>query len=182
MNALDRASKIKLIIFDVDGVLTDGKLIFSANGELFKSFHAQDGLGISLLHKARIKTAIITGRTSDIVKFRSEELKITDVYQGAKNKVNAFEELKKKYALEFDEIAYVGDDLIDLPIMIKVGLACAVHNAVAEVKNIAHYASKADGGNGAVREIAEFILKAQNKWDDIVLAYTNQKPLKEIQQ
>ena len=182
MNALARASKIKLIIFDVDGVLTDGKLIFSADGELFKSFHAQDGLGISLLHKAGIKTAIITGRTSDIVKFRSKELNITDVYQGAKNKVNAFEELKEKYALALDEIAYVGDDLIDLPIMIKVGLACAVHNAVMDVKTRSHYISEAAGGNGAVREISELILKAQDKWDDIVLSYLQLKPIEGIQQ
>lgn len=182
MNAIDRASKIKLIIFDVDGVLTDGKLTLSANGELVKNFNVYDGMGISLLHNAGIKTAIITGRKSEIVKLRSEELKITDVYQGDNNKIRAFEELQEKYKLAVDEIAYVGDDLLDLPIMTKVGFACAVHNAVIDVKTRAHYISEADGGNGGVREIAELILKAQDKWDAIISSYLNLKPIGEIQQ
>lgn len=182
MNFMDRAAKIKVVIFDVDGVLTNGKLNFGKNGESFKIFDVQDGMGISLLHNAGIKTAIITGRKSDIVLARSAELKITDVYQGNNDKTHALKNLKKKYNLDLDEVAYVGDDLLDLPILVRVGLACSVNNGVSEVKNIAHYVSKADGGNGAVREIAEFILKAQNKWDDIVLAYTSQKPLEEIQQ
>ncbi|MDF2563972.1 MAG: 3-deoxy-D-manno-octulosonate 8-phosphate phosphatase, YrbI family [Massilibacillus sp.] len=182
MEFVARASKIKLIIFDVDGVLTSGKLFFSANGESFKNFDVHDGMGISLLHNAGIKTAIITGRKSDIVNIRSQELKITDVYQGSNNKLDALEELQKKYKLSLDEMAYVGDDLLDLPILLKVGFACTVHNAVTEVKERAHYISKAEGGNGGVREIAEFILKAQGKWEDILLSYINLKPIKGIRQ
>ncbi|MEG6585068.1 KdsC family phosphatase [Dendrosporobacter sp. 1207_IL3150] len=167
-----RANKIKLMIFDVDGVLTNGQIIFGRDGEAMKEFNAQDGLGISVAHKAGLKTAIITGRESDMVKLRGAELKITDVYQGAMSKLAALQELIAKYNLKLDEVCYVGDDLIDLPVMIQVGLACAVANAVPEVKANAHYIAANEGGRGAVREIVELVLKAQGKWADIIAAYT----------
>ncbi|WP_110954104.1 KdsC family phosphatase [Anaerosinus massiliensis] len=182
MHFMDRAGRVKVIIFDVDGVLTSGKLNFSKNGELFKNFDVYDGMGISLLHNAGIKTAIITGRKSDIVMIRSQELKITDVYQGNNDKIYALKDLQKKYHLQLDEIAYVGDDLLDLPVLVQVGFACSVNNAVQEVKNMVHYVSRANGGNGAVREISELILKAQNKWDDIIASYINRDSIEEIQQ
>lgn len=166
-----RAKKIKLLVLDVDGVLTDGQIIFGHNGELMKNFHCQDGLGVTAAHKAGLKTAIITGRESQIVYLRSAELKIMDVYQGAMNKVEAFMALLEKYNLTAQEAAYVGDDLVDLPVMVQAGLACAVDNAVPEVKKHAHFIATRKGGQGAVREVVEFILKSQGKWDDIVNAY-----------
>jgi 3-deoxy-D-manno-octulosonate 8-phosphate phosphatase (KDO 8-P phosphatase) len=165
------AKYIKLLILDVDGVLTDGHIIFGHDGELMKNFHSQDGLGIAAAHKAGLKTAIITGRESQIVHLRSSELKIMDVYQGSMNKVEAFTALLAKYSLKAEEVAYVGDDLIDLPVMVQVGLSCAVANAVEEVKKHAHLVTNHRGGQGAVREVVEFILKSQGKWDDIVNAY-----------
>ncbi|MDF2636220.1 MAG: 3-deoxy-D-manno-octulosonate 8-phosphate phosphatase, YrbI family [Pelosinus sp.] len=166
-----RAKQIKLLILDVDGVLTDGHIIFGRDGELMKNFHSQDGLGITAAHKAGLKTAIISGRESQIVHLRSTELKITDVFQGAMNKVDALATLLEKYNLDLEEVAYVGDDLIDLSVMVQVGLSCAVANAVDEVKEHAHMVTNHQGGQGAVREVVEFILKSQGKWDDIVNAY-----------
>lgn len=166
-----RAQNIKLLILDVDGVLTDGQIIFGRDGELMKNFHSQDGLGITAAHRAGLKTAIITGRESQIVHLRSSELKIMDVYQGSISKIEALTALIAKYSLKLEEVAYVGDDLLDLPVMIQVGLSCAVANAVTEVKQRAHFVTVRPGGHGAVREVVEFILKAQEKWDDIVNAY-----------
>ena len=166
-----RSQNIKLIVLDVDGVLTNGQIIFGHDGELMKGFHAQDGLGITLAHKVGIRTAIITGRESQIVELRSQELKIGDVYQGAMSKTEALGALMDKYQLTLEEIAYVGDDLNDLPVLLRVGFACAVANAVFEVKEHAHFVTQQTGGNGAVREVIEFILKAQDKWEKILGEY-----------
>ena len=182
MDVIKRAQKIKLIIFDVDGVMTDGKILIGSQGELCKSFDAQDGLGITLLRKNGIKSAIITGRESEIVKIRAKELSIDDVFQGAKDKLIALYALKEKHNLFFDEIAYVGDDLIDIPVMKNIGLACTVLNARPEVKGIAHFISDYQGGDGAIRQIAEVILKAQNKWEMIISSYLAAKSLKDIAQ
>jgi 3-deoxy-D-manno-octulosonate 8-phosphate phosphatase (KDO 8-P phosphatase) len=167
-----RAQKIKLLIFDVDGVLTSGQLLFGPAGEVMKIFHTQDGLGISIAHRAGIKTAIITGRESEMVRRRGAELAIGDVFQGAKDKVRVLDEIIAKYGLSLEEVGYVGDDLIDLAVMTKVGLACAVGNGVPEVKQVAHYVTSRQGGAGAVREVIEFVLKTQNKWDSIVAEYS----------
>jgi len=163
--------KIKLLALDVDGVLTSGQIIFGRDGELMKKFHAQDGLGIALAQKANLTIAIITGRESQMVTLRSEELSITDVYQGTLSKTQALAELMVKYDLTEEQIAYVGDDLNDLPVLIRVGLPCATANAVPEVKQHAQLVTKQVGGNGAVREVIEYILKAQGKWDSIVNVY-----------
>jgi 3-deoxy-D-manno-octulosonate 8-phosphate phosphatase (KDO 8-P phosphatase) len=170
---IERAKHIAMIVFDVDGVLTGGEIIFGQAGEVMKMFHAQDGLGIAAAHKQGIKTAIITGRQSDIVRLRSEELKITHVYQGVANKLEGLEGLLRKYQLDVRQVAYVGDDLNDLPILLQAGLACAVANAVPEVKSSAHYVAQKKGGQGAVREIIEMILKAQGKWENVVELYKN---------
>ena len=143
------AGQIKMIIFDVDGVLTDGKIVIGNSGEVLKEFNAQDGLGISLLRQNGIIPAIITGRTSGIVAQRAAELKIENLYQGAKDKTLALMELQEKHKLALSQIAYVGDDLIDLPVMLQVGLSFAVANAVLEVKDQANYVTKNYGGNGA---------------------------------
>lgn len=166
-----RAQKIKLIVLDVDGVLTNGQLVFGTQGELMKNFHAQDGLGIALARNIGLKTAIITGRKSQMVELRSAELGITDVYQGKISKVEALNDLMANYKLNLEEIAYVGDDLNDLPVMIRVGLPCAVANAAPEVKEHALLVTKQTGGNGAVREVIEYILKKQGKWEQIINGY-----------
>ena len=171
MDSIDRAGQIRLLVLDVDGVLTNNQLIFGHEGELLKVFHSQDGLGIAAAHKAGLKTAIITGRNSEMVRRRGEELKIGDLYQGSMDKVSALNELLAKHQLTCDAIAYVGDDLNDLPVLSRVGLACAVANAVPEVKAAAHYVARREGGRGAVREIIEYILKAQDKWDWVVEQY-----------
>lgn len=172
----ERARRVKMVIFDVDGVLTDGKIVIGNGGELYKSFSAQDGLGISLLNKAGVLTAIITGRDSEIVAVRARELRIDAVYQGYRDKRGAYAELKERYGLTDEQIAYVGDDLIDLPVMTQVGLACAVGNAVGEVKSAAHFVSERNGGNGAVRSVVELILRARGEWEGIVKDYLAQKP------
>lgn len=173
MESWERALPVKLLIFDVDGVLTNNQLIFSQDGEILKVFHSQDGLGINAAHKAGLRTAIITGRDSSMVRRRGEELRIADIYMGAMDKVAAYEKLLQKHGLTPAETAYVGDDLNDLAVMARVGLACAVGNAVDEVKAAARYVAVKEGGRGGVREIIEFILKSQGKWDRVVNEYRN---------
>lgn len=171
MDNIDRARCVRLLVLDVDGVLTNNQIIFGDTGEVLKVFHSQDGLGIAAAHKAGLLTAIITGRTSEMVQRRVTELKIGDLYQGSMDKVSALNELLAKHGLTADHIAYVGDDLNDLPVLSRAGFACAVANAVPEVKAKAHYVSQHEGGRGAVREIIEYILKAQDKWDWVVAQY-----------
>lgn len=177
MDTVDRARRVRILVLDVDGVLTNNQIIFGQAGELLKVFHSQDGLGISAAHKAGLKTAIITGRNSEMVRRRGEELKIGDLYQGSVDKVAALQELLAKHNLSPEAVAYVGDDLNDLPALAYAGLACAVANAVPEVKTAAHYVAQREGGRGAVREIIEFILKAQGKWDWVVEQYRAAGPV-----
>ncbi len=182
-----RARKIKLLLFDVDGVLTDGKLFFLAvPAELaarlgsgltsqsqieFKGFHAHDGAAISLARIGGIKTGLITKRKSETVARRASDLKLDYVYQGVNDKRSCFLEIVKKAELEAEEAAFVGDDVIDLPAMRAGGLAVAVKNARTEVKREAHYVTLHAGGEGALRDAVEFILKAQNKWKGAVAEY-----------
>ena len=164
-DAYSRAQKIKLIIFDVDGTLSDGGIYIGERGEIFKAFNCQDGFGIVSAHKLGLKTAIITGRESVITSNRAKELGIIAVKQGQPDKRNAYKELKAEFNLTDEEIAYVGDDVVDLPVFVQVGFRAAVGNANIEVKERAHFVAENDGGKGAVREVLEFILKAQGKWD-----------------
>ena len=170
-DAFNRAQKIKLIIFDVDGTLSDGGIYIGANGEIFKAFNCQDGFGIVTAHKLGFKTAIITGRESAITLRRADELGITVVKQGQMDKRNAYKELKSEFNLSDNEIAYVGDDVIDLPVLVQVGFRAAVGNANIAVKERAHFVAENDGGKGAVREVLEFILKSQGKWAELVHQY-----------
>lgn len=169
--ALDCAKKIKCVIFDVDGVLTEGSICTGEDRELFKPFFCRDGLGITLAHKAGLKTAIITGRRSPVTAQRARELSIDEVYQGSLDKRAAYRDLKAKLSLQDEEFAYIGDDLIDLPIMVQVGLPAAVGDAVPEVKAKAQVVSGFPGGRGAAREILEFILKSQGLWEGIVAGF-----------
>lgn len=160
-----------MVIMDVDGVLTDGKIILDANGVESKAFYVQDGSAITYLHRVGIKTAIISGRESKVVELRANELSIEDVYLGIHKKLEAYEEILKKHKIKDNEICYIGDDLIDLPILTKVGFSVAVPNAPLEVKERVSYITDAPGGYGAVREVTEKILKSQGKWKAITSRY-----------
>lgn len=151
-------TNIKLFILDVDGVLTDGKIWYSDNGEEQKMFHTQDGLGIKRLKQAGIDIAVISGRQSPAVTRRMNELNISDVHQGISNKMDIFQQLLKKYKIAPENVASIGDDLPDLPLLENSGIAIAVHNAVPEIKSIANYCTNRSGGEGAVREACEWLL------------------------
>ena len=161
-----RARRIKLLLMDCDGVLTDGRLWLMADGDEQKSFHARDGQGISLFHRAGLKTGIISGRTSSAVERRAQELKMSYVQQYAKDKIKALDEILAEAGVTANECAYIGDDVADIPVMQRVALAVAVADAVPETKQAAHYVTKLNGGHGAVREVTDLILKAQGKWDE----------------
>ena len=169
--SFERAKKVKLIISDVDGVLTDGGIYIGEQGELFKAFHVRDGFGITLALRLGFQFAIITGRKSKQLEIRAKELGITEIFQGRIDKRPAYGDVKEKFALTDEEIAYVGDDLIDLPIMAQVGFPATVADAPSEVKNYSCVVSDLNGGHGAVREVIEFILKAQGLWQDVVNSY-----------
>jgi 3-deoxy-D-manno-octulosonate 8-phosphate phosphatase (KDO 8-P phosphatase) len=152
---------IKLLLLDVDGVMTDGGLYFSNSGDEFKRFNSQDGYGIAKLQRAGIKVGIITGRLSKIVKRRAKELEITEIYQNFKNKIDAYKSIKKKFDLTDANIAYIGDDEFDLAVLKCVGFSAAPADAVQVVKKQVHYVCARSGGNGAVREVIDLILKNQ---------------------
>ncbi len=163
MNDLEqRASKIKLAAFDVDGVMTDGSITYDENGIEYKTFNAKDGHGITMLNNAGIITAIITARSNGTVQHRAENLKFKEIHQGSKNKIQTLTEILEKYNLTLEQTAYMGDDLPDICILEKAGLSGCPNDAVDEVKNISRFISSKNGGRGAVREFCEFILKNQN--------------------
>ena len=170
-DAREKARKIKLIIFDVDGVMTDGSIIFHNSGEESKVFNAKDGHGIKLAMRAGIQTAIVTGRKSDVVKRRAEELGIEHLFQGALEKSGVVSELLDQLSLTPEDAAFVGDDLIDIPAMRMVGLAAAVADATDEAKQYAHIITELPGGRGAAREVCEFILKSQKLWESSIERY-----------
>ncbi len=167
----ERAKLIKLLIFDVDGVLTDGGIILDGNGDEYKKFDVRDGHGIKLVQGAGIDVALITGRYSKVVEKRAGELGIREVYQRCIDKVPAYEALLAKLGLSAEETAYVGDDVVDIPILRRAGLPVAVADAHEDAKRHALMITKAKGGRGAARECVEFILKAKGVWDDIIDSY-----------
>ena len=167
-----RAHRIKLLLMDCDGVLTDGLLWLTPDGDEQKAFHARDGQGISLLERAGLQTGIITGRTSSAVDRRAQDLKMSYVRQYAKDKVKALEEILAEAGVTTNECAYIGDDVADIPVMRRVGLAVAVADAVEETKHAAHYITRLKGGQGAVREVCDFILKTQGRWDDVMQRFS----------
>jgi 3-deoxy-D-manno-octulosonate 8-phosphate phosphatase (KDO 8-P phosphatase) len=166
-----RSSRIKLLLMDCDGVLTDGRLWLTDNGDEQKSFNTHDGLGLSLLHRAGLKSGIISGRTSTAVSRRARELGVEFVRQGNPDKIEAFEQVLKEAGVDENEVAFVGDDLPDIPLMQRVELAIAVADAVEETRLAAHYVTQVRGGEGAVREVIEMILKSQGRWNDLVDEY-----------
>lgn len=170
--AVELAQSIKLVLLDVDGVFTDGKLYYAAgpDGSMVetKAFDSQDGIGIRLAHHGGLKTGIISGRNSPAVQDRAVDLGISYIYQGVLKKIPAYEEIRAKAGVSPHEVAFVGDDLTDLAVMKLVGLPMAVENARPEVKEFAPYVTASRGGSGAVREAIEFLLKAQGKWEHVL--------------
>ena len=166
-----RAAHIKLLLMDCDGVLTDGRLWLLENGDEHKGFHVHDGLGLDLWHRAGLRSGIISGRTSSVVERRARDLKIEFVRQGAESKMNSFEELLKEAAVDDSEVAYIGDDLNDIPLLLRAELAVAVGNASEETRAVAHLVTRAAGGFGAVREVIEIVLKVQGRWSDVTEKY-----------
>ena len=158
---LDRAKAIKLVIFDVDGVMTDGGLTIGDDGQEYKTFNTQDGLGMKLLKASGIQLAIITGRTSNVVKQRSESTGVAHFYQGVDDKLAAFNDLITKLNITAEQTAFMGDDVVDMPPMLRCGLAVSVPAAPQSVKARAHYVTQKEGGRGAVRELCELIMQAQ---------------------
>ena len=167
----EKAKKLKLLILDVDGVLTDGRLFFDNQGNEYKSFHARDGHGIKLLRQTGVEVAVISGRKSSSVALRMKNLGIEHVYQGHENKIAAFNEVIEKLGITPEQAAHVGDDLLDLPIMIRVGLAIAVNDANFAVKQRADWCTTLPGGLGAVREVCDFIMQAQGRFDEVLNTY-----------
>jgi 3-deoxy-D-manno-octulosonate 8-phosphate phosphatase (KDO 8-P phosphatase) len=168
MQAKQRAAAVRLLVLDVDGVLTDGRLYFGPDGEAIKVFDVRDGHGIKLLREAGIEVAILSARSSKIVERRALELGIENVVQGAADKAAAFTALAQALRVTPAQCAYIGDDWPDLPVLAQVGLAATVADAAAEVRQAAHWTSAAAGGRGAVRELAEFILRAQGRFESLL--------------
>jgi len=171
-NIKEKAEKIRWFVMDVDGVLTDGGIIYDSNGNELKKFCVKDGIGITLLHSAGIKTAILTSRVSKMVQKRAEELGITEVIQGAKDKLKLYEAMKKKYSISDEEILYIGDDLVDLPVLRKAGFPVCVKDSPDELKEICVYITRNSGGKGAVRETAELLLKMKGLYEKVLKMYT----------
>ncbi len=168
---LERAAGIKLVIFDVDGVLTDGSLFLGDDGQEYKAFHSRDGLGMKLLQATGVEIGIITARNSRVVSTRMESLGVRHVYQGKLKKITAFEDLKQKLMLKNEQIAFVGDDVVDLPIMRQVGLAVCVQDGHRFVKQHAHWETPSPGGRGAAREVCELVMEAQGTLQSALESY-----------
>jgi 3-deoxy-D-manno-octulosonate 8-phosphate phosphatase (KDO 8-P phosphatase) len=166
-----RAAEVRLLLLDCDGVLTDGRITPAASGVELKSFHVHDGHGLVMLHRAGLRSGIISGRTSRLVEMRAADLGIKYVRQGALDKISVYESLLAEDAVESAQVAYIGDDVVDIPLMRRSGLAVAVADATADTRAAAHYVTHLAGGHGAVREVCELILKAQGRWDELMERY-----------
>lgn len=168
---LEKIKPLKLLILDVDGVLTDGRLFFDDNGKEYKCFHARDGHGIKLLRQSGVQVAVISGRKSNSVALRMQTLGVELVYQGHENKRAAFAEILQSLNLSVKQVAYVGDDVLDLPVMVQAGFAVAVADAHFAVKQHAHWCTEIAGGQGAVREVCDLIMQVQGSFDAMLQTY-----------
>jgi 3-deoxy-D-manno-octulosonate 8-phosphate phosphatase (KDO 8-P phosphatase) len=168
---IERARRIKLLLMDCDGVLTDGRLWLTPDGDEQKTFHTRDGQGISLFQRAGLPTGIISGRSSSAVERRIRDLKMPYLHQDAKDKIKALEEIVAEAGVTAADCAYIGDDLADIPVMRRVALAAAVADAAEETKQAAHYVTACRGGHGAVREVTDLILKAQGRWEELMKGF-----------
>ena len=170
-DVMARAARIKLVLFDVDGVLTDGRLYLDNRGEEYKSFHSRDGHGLKMLMRNGVDTGVITGRNSQIVAHRTRELGMQHVHQGCHDKLPVYEDLVQRLGMQHEEIAFVGDDVVDLPIMLRAGLAVAPQDGHFYVKRHAHWITPCAGGRGVARDVCELILLAQDKYLDEMQRY-----------
>jgi 3-deoxy-D-manno-octulosonate 8-phosphate phosphatase (KDO 8-P phosphatase) len=168
---LRKIRKVKLLILDVDGVLTDGRIVMDDAGLESKAFDVKDGHGLKILMRFGIDVVLLTGRRSQVVEYRAADLGITEVHQEVRNKAEAFAEILKRRGLISEEVACVGDDVVDIPLLKRAGFSVAVADAVPEVRRIVDYVTRQGGGRGAVREVCEVILKAQNRWTDVSARY-----------
>lgn len=167
----EKLQNIKLLLLDVDGVLTDGKIVYTDSGEQIKAFDVKDGHGLKLLMRSGAEVVLITGRESKVVLHRARDLGIQEVYQKITNKIEIYEKILKEKNLEDIQVGFVGDDLIDIPVLRRVGFSAAVEDAIPEVKEIVDYVTSKKGGEGAVREVCELLLKSQNKWEELTERY-----------
>ena len=167
----DKLADIRLLLLDVDGVMTDGGIIYDGNGLETKTFNVKDGHGIKMLQRYGIEVGIITGRTSLVVDIRAKELGVELVYQGALKKLESYRDIKRRTGLVDSQIAYMGDDVIDVPVMKQVVFAAAPSDALIEARNAAHYVTSLAGGRGAVREVCDLILRGRGLWNEIVTRY-----------
>jgi 3-deoxy-D-manno-octulosonate 8-phosphate phosphatase (KDO 8-P phosphatase) len=170
-DALERARRVRLVVFDVDGVLTDGTLWYGPSGEMLKAFHAFDGHGVKMLQHAGLQTAILSGRSLPAVLERAKELAIEHVLQGVEDKPKAFDALLRRLHVEPQGTAYMGDDVVDLGVLERCGFACAPHEAPESVRRAVHYVASAPAGRGAAREVCEYILQAQGKLAELLRRY-----------
>lgn len=168
-----RAKKVKMLILDIDGVMTDGRIIYDSRGNELKCFSVLDGMGFALLGQTKIKVALITAKASQAALRRAREIGAVEVAQNAVDKLNAYRQILKKYQLKDENICFIGDDLLDCPVMKQAGLSVAVANACAEAKQLANYITRKEGGKGAVREVIEIILRAQGSWHKLTHRYLN---------
>ena len=170
-NCLPLAKEIRLLLLDVDGVLTDGSVVYAQSGSELKSFNTKDGFGIRLLQEAGVEVGLITARSSEAVQRRAQDLKLAHVYQGVRNKIDIFARILAEQQLVAKEVAYMGDDWLDLPLLSRVGLAVTVADAVAEVKAVVHYVTRREGGRGAVREVCDLIIEARGQREELLGRY-----------
>lgn len=168
----ERARQIRLLVLDCDGVLTDGRILLLPDGGETKFFDVRDGHAMVMAERAGLPIAIISGRESAVVRTRARELKVAHLYEKAWSKKEPYEKVLSDEGVTDKEVCYVGDDVVDIPLMRRAGLAVAVSDAAEEAKNYAHYVTRLEGGRGAVREVIELILKSQNKWDELMARYT----------
>ena len=168
---LDRARKVKVLVLDVDGVLTDGRIVYGNYGDEIKNFDVNDGLGIILVKRAGIKCVILTAKASRVVTKRAKELKIDRVYHNFHYKIEALRMICRRFKVTEEEVCFVGDDVIDIPVLKRVGLAVSPPNAMDYVRTFSHFTTLKRGGRGAVREVCDLILNAQGKWDEVTKRY-----------
>jgi len=167
----ERASLVKLVLLDVDGVLTDGKIYLGSNGYDGRSFHVRDGHGVRMGQRGGLLFGIISGREASVVTDRASELYITEVHQGVFDKVECFTEILRRSKLSEEAVCFIGDDLVDVPVMRRVGLAAAPADAAPEAQAVSHYVTRAMGGQGVVREVVDLVLRATGKWDQVTSRY-----------
>ena len=168
---IERAKKIKVLVLDVDGVLTDGRIIYGNYGDEIKNFDVNDGLGLLLMKRAGVKRVILTAKASKVVTKRAKELKIDKVYHNFHYKIEALKKILKTFKVTNDQVCFVGDEVIDIPVLKRIGLAVCPPNAMEEVKSFVHLTTEKPGGRGAVREVCDFILKAQGAWEKVTARY-----------